>query len=724
MASFIDQFSIGFIFRKDKSKKPKIYNFEKKNKLFRTKTFTKKGNLSAQLAHNLISLGYSLDSIMCLIKIHNFSNVEEALNLLEKDPISKLYNHYFFASKKNYFSQDSKSDDIVIKVNNKSKNKRNKGDEDRCRICDGTREEHINEKDEFNKELIKARKEYEKDQYYECESTNVNIKEKNKMQIKVLERVKTMGNNLNLNKDKDKYLILNLNQNVHKYYMNNKNNKDNSQSPMLLLHNSKTQIINKINDLSFINKQSRNKSNSIKIPINNEKEETQEIDSLTKNQISKLISESKMELNQDEQNEEDNQINISNQVNNSNDNNSINNKENENFDNTKLEKYGINLETINQFNNPEICKICCSNNINKDNIAQKCCLHYFCDECIKNYITYQINNGIVLEIKCLMAGCPHIYTSEEIKENVTNQTYRKYLRFYSNQIKMKNPEKIYINCPFIDCDELVDVTDIQKSSVICGMGHVFCSECRKIGGHNRPDSICNKSELNLDLLNELKKKNPTRIYINYKQCPECKVLIEKNDGCNEMKCLNCGFVFCWLCLREYTDNHYSIYNVKGCPGMRFETESTYKIRNNFCLSILWHMLSCFLYILFFIAIYLFYLFAGCPYEFVRCYLERKSEKDNDNENKSNFDSIEIYEDNLNEFGIGSKNNKRNSSVNNQNSNNQNELNEENMNKNSRLIIGILIFLGVLCQPLYLAFYAIYTLIECYKRLNCLFFLPR
>ena len=724
MASFIDQFSIGFIFRKDKSKKPKIYNFEKKNKLFRTKTFTKKGNLSAQLAHNLISLGYSLDSIMCLIKIHNFSNVEEALNLLEKDPISKLYNHYFFASKKNYFSQDSKSDDIVIKVNNKSKNKRNKGDEDRCRICDGTREEHINEKDEFNKELIKARKEYEKDQYYECESTNVNIKEKNKMQINVLERVKTMGNNLNLNKDKDKYLILNLNQNVHKYYMNNKNNKDNSQSPMLLLHNSKTQIINKINDLSFINKQSRNKSNSIKIPINNEKEETQEIDSLTKNQISKLISESKMELNQDEQNEEDNQINISNQVNNSNDNNSINNKGNENFDNTKLEKYGINLETINQFNNPEICKICCSNNINKDNIAQKCCLHYFCDECIKNYITYQINNGIVLEIKCLMAGCPHIYTSEEIKENITNQTYRKYLRFYSNQIKMKNPEKIYINCPFIDCDELVDVTDIQKSSVICGMGHVFCSECRKIGGHNRPDSICNKSELNLDLLNELKKKNPTRIYINYKQCPECKVLIEKNDGCNEMKCLNCGFVFCWLCLREYTDNHYSIYNVKGCPGMRFETESTYKIRNNFCLSILWHMLSCFLYILFFIAIYLFYLFAGCPYEFVRCYLERKSEKDNDNENKSNFDSIEIYEDNLNEYGIVSKNNKRNYSVNNQNSNNQNELNEENMNKNSRLIIGILIFLGVLCQPLYLAFYAIYTLIECYKRLNCLFFLPR
>ena len=161
-----------------------------------------------------------------------------------------------------------------------------------------------------------------------------------------------------------------------------------------------------------------------------------------------------------------------------------------------------------------------------------------------------------------------------------------------------------------------------------------------------------------------------------------------------MKCINCGFVFCWLCLREYTDNHYSIYNIKGCPGMRFETMSTYKIRNNFCLNILWHMLSCLLYILFFIAIYLFYLFAGCPYEFVKCYLERKI--NNENESKSNIDSIEIYEENINEFGI----------------------------KNSKLIIGLLIFLGILCQPLYLAFYAIYTLIECYKRLNCLFFLPR
>ena len=95
MTSFFEQFSIGFKLRNDKQNKLKDNKLGNKKKLFRTKTFTKKGNLSAQLAQTFISLGYSLDSIMCLMKLHNFSNVEEALNLLEKDPVTKLYNHYF-----------------------------------------------------------------------------------------------------------------------------------------------------------------------------------------------------------------------------------------------------------------------------------------------------------------------------------------------------------------------------------------------------------------------------------------------------------------------------------------------------------------------------------------------------------------------------------------------------------------------------------------------------
>jgi ariadne-1 len=35
-----------------------------------------------------------------------------------------------------------------------------------------------------------------------------------------------------------------------------------------------------------------------------------------------------------------------------------------------------------------------------------------------------------------------------------------------------------------------------------------------------------------------------------KPCPSCHVPIEKSNGCNHIKCTQCGFDFCWLCLAQ------------------------------------------------------------------------------------------------------------------------------------------------------------------------------
>jgi len=37
------------------------------------------------------------------------------------------------------------------------------------------------------------------------------------------------------------------------------------------------------------------------------------------------------------------------------------------------------------------------------------------------------------------------------------------------------------------------------------------------------------------------------------------------------------------------------------------------------------------------------------------------------------------------------------------------------------IIALLIFLGILCQPLYLLFYLLYAMMECYRRFSCWFY---
>lgn len=92
-------------------------------------------------------------------------------------------------------------------------------------------------------------------------------------------------------------------------------------------------------------------------------------------------------------------------------------------------------------------------------------------------------------------------------------------------------------------------------------------------------------------------------------------------------------------------------------------------------------------ILFIIA---FFFFLGCPFEFVRCYLNRNDKNDDDDDFNYDF-------------------NKR----------------EEEENKpliwSDYLIIFLLIILGIFLQPLYLLFYLLMAMMEAYKSCGCFMF---
>ncbi|MCQ2820859.1 MAG: E3 ubiquitin protein ligase [archaeon] len=584
------------------------------------------GVLDNELAQDLIKLGYNIQTLMNLVKVNSFESVDEALNLLSKDPETGKYPHRFY-----------QPDDAML----------NKLDTP-CAICGATQSEH-------------------NEDYYYTESLSISPNQRKNQSSQLSNKNKGTQN---IQDNKQKSQNNSINDNPNNSVLNTKNNVNNPGNNSINLINndvSQTPLIESNNNLSGMYQIAQSNIKTYSGNVTN----------------SEVLS-----------------------------------PKNDKIKKFNPGNYDIPKETLELFDDPNICRICFENKINSSNQYQSTCGHFFCDKCIKTYITTKIINGQVLDIKCLMGGCPKRFTDEEIEYYTDKELFAKYKKFRNHQIKLNNPERNYVQCPFPDCEELVDVTDIieedegddDEEFITCDKGHTFCLRCRQLGRHGKGD--CKKKNELLEQIQHLNKNGR-----NFKQCPRCKVIIEKNEGCNQMHCINCNYNFCWLCLKKYTPDHYAIYNVSGCPGMRFERESESKWMKNSCLKCLWYLLSCILGFFAVIAIFLFYVFFGCAYEFIHCYTKNKNSDDEEGNDEDEFD-FEMQRQ-RNNSGSNSGSNSNNNSESNSNQNGEGE--ENGKKKKKMWIICLLGFLGFLCQPLYLMFYILYGLMECYRRFNCWFY---
>ena len=69
--------------------------------------------------------------------------------------------------------------------------------------------------------------------------------------------------------------------------------------------------------------------------------------------------------------------------------------------------------------------------------------------------------------------------------------YIKYRKFYNRKIKLENPDNEFICCPFVDCEEIIDLTKLtnkdsnvtqgentQNNMIECNSNHRFCMKCK------------------------------------------------------------------------------------------------------------------------------------------------------------------------------------------------------------------------------------------------------
>jgi ankyrin repeat/IBR domain-containing protein 1 len=220
-----------------------------------------------------------------------------------------------------------------------------------------------------------------------------------------------------------------------------------------------------------------------------------------------------------------------------------------------------------------MCEICLSTISNWEQPDKMSCRHSFCKTCWESYLTTKIQDGDAHHILCPAYQCHILVPVELIEKLVSPDMARRYLQFDIKAFVESNKSIKW--CPIAGCGRAVRLPEAEQTgnrinnksapitshAVDCGNAHFFCWEC--LGEAHAPCGCKQWQEWQIKIAEikpeELKAScsgsedaaNCLWLVTNSKPCPNCKSPIQKNEGCNHMKCSKCKFDFCWVCQESW-----------------------------------------------------------------------------------------------------------------------------------------------------------------------------
>jgi ariadne-1 len=228
----------------------------------------------------------------------------------------------------------------------------------------------------------------------------------------------------------------------------------------------------------------------------------------------------------------------------------------ENFYEINHEEYFQQAKIINPFSRKlsenqsttNICLICYSDN--EKEMFNLECKHTFCNNCWKNHIINQIiNEGLSQTIVCPDFQCEILIDDETIIKFLDNNEFVKHIynKIILNSYVANNPRVRW--CPGKNCGHIINATSLTSAYnyaqlITCNYCQTsFCFQC--VQPWHDPIKCILLLQWNKKILDEC--QTILWLKMNTKSCPQCKVSIEKNGGCNHMTCKKCSHEFCWLC---------------------------------------------------------------------------------------------------------------------------------------------------------------------------------
>ncbi|KAF1767074.1 hypothetical protein GCK72_007032 [Caenorhabditis remanei] len=190
------------------------------------------------------------------------------------------------------------------------------------------------------------------------------------------------------------------------------------------------------------------------------------------------------------------------------------------------------------------CDICCSSGV----LIGLDCNHMACKECWNKYLKEKIVDNGICEIECMVPDCNLLMEESKIANYTTNSFILAKYRYQSINGYVAASSRLKW-CPGNDCGRIVKIPDAETRLIMCKCETRFCFNCC-LEFHDPIDCRLMKK-----WLKKCSDDSETSNWMNTntKDCPKCSVPIEKNGGCNHMRCTNnkCKHEFCWLCMKAW-----------------------------------------------------------------------------------------------------------------------------------------------------------------------------
>nr|BAB08302.1 mutator-like transposase [Arabidopsis thaliana] len=203
---------------------------------------------------------------------------------------------------------------------------------------------------------------------------------------------------------------------------------------------------------------------------------------------------------------------------------------------------------------PLTCSICSDKTDAEHMLLNDKCLHRHCFSCVKQQVKVKLRSGIVPP--CLEDGCKSELTLESCSMVLTPKLIEMWKRKMEEDL-IPDAEKIY--CPYRSCSMLMSKTELSREAEQSNVracikcSELFCIDC-KVPWHSDLSCADYKRIHSERLVNDMMLKVLANDQM-WRQCSECKHMIELTEGCNHITC-RCGYEFCYRCGHKWTKYHH------------------------------------------------------------------------------------------------------------------------------------------------------------------------